>query len=45
MSRRCTCHSGFNWEYGPCDYCSSDICEECEQHPDYCECEEESEEE
>jgi hypothetical protein len=29
--RGCTCHVGFNWENGPCDYCNGDY--EC---PDGC---------
>ena len=30
-TRGCTCHVGFNWENGPCDYCNGDY--EC---PDGC---------
>jgi hypothetical protein len=52
--KRCTCHVGFNWEYGQCDYCTSDECDDCEHEsgccPDDCFCvcndnEEETEEE
>ena len=34
----CTCHHPSVWEYGPCDYCTSEICDTCEQHQDYCDC-------
>lgn len=41
----CTCHHYGTWEYGQCDYCTSEICDECEQHQDYCECDETDQEE
>ncbi len=34
----CTCHHPSVWEQGQCDFCTSEICHECEQHNDYCEC-------
>lgn len=42
---KCTCHYGFNWENGPCDYCESTWCEDCEHDTEdgcpedcYCDC-------
>ena len=39
----CTCHVGWNWENGPCDYCQSEFCFECdhdiEECPEDCFCE------
>jgi hypothetical protein len=39
----CTCHVGWNWENGPCDYCQSEFCFKCdhdiEECPSYCFCE------
>jgi hypothetical protein len=40
--RRCTCNVGWNWENGPCDYCTDDRCEDCRHEsgscPDDCYC-------
>ena len=44
MANRCTCNVGFNWEHGPCDYCTDETCHDCEHEsgecPDdcYCDC-------
>lgn len=42
MGSRCTCSSPSSWEYGPCDYCMSDYCHDCEHEngdcPDDCFC-------
>ena len=42
--RRCTCNVGWNWENGPCDYCTDPVCTECnhEECPEdcYCDCNE-----
>ena len=46
---RCTCHVGWNWENGPCDYCTDPVCHECdhEECPDdcFCDCNDNTEEE
>lgn len=36
MSRGCTCHVGFNWENGPCNYCTDPRCHECAHEQDEC---------
>lgn len=32
----CTCHVGWNWENGPCDYCTTEFCFKCEHDVDEC---------
>lgn len=46
MANRCVCDENYNWEEGPCDYCTEDYpCDGCDMPISECKCNDQQEEE